>query len=308
MFVALSKRILFINPYIFAALYGCVLIILSIIFNWIEIPATYFSDSKNILNVFFMKYSYVYIIVFLLPFVTCLHLIYGFGNWRNVVIPILRFFTCGIILCAMSTTFDISSYLFGVCSASEFNNEEFICRWYSYKWKAFDISGHIFHNIFGILIIIEEASYYKFWPLIELLMNTFDFSSCRDPRQVQNVQQFLIAQVNNDNKIKLQKLFDYLSTFLKVNFCALAVLVILLHIANLLTVIYFHTVMETIMAVILALLAWILCYIAVFSLYGINPCSIEIHHVLLKQIENGEDTIEAEYFFNPEVKKWYNTV
>lgn len=254
---------------------------------------------------YFMKYTYYYVIFLLLPFVTCLHLIYAFGKWRNILVPLTRVITCGVILFIMGWEFNVYGSLIGVCSFSKLNNEELVCEWYGYTWSSFDISGHIFHNVFGMFVIVEEASYYKLWIFIELLVDVY----CPNKTLLWTAKRTLCTKVTDEEKAKLTLMYHSLSTILKVNFCILAVLVFMLNIANLLTVIYFHTVIENIVAAVVALTMWILCYRVVFPLYGANPGSVEMHRELQGRMETGDySIIEAEYLIDVEEKKSYNTV
>lgn len=303
MFLLLCKKILFINLNIVAVPYACILIILSAIFNGIEVPSSYLSDSKNAFNVYFMKFNSWYVIFLLLIFVTCLHLIYGFGRWKNVLMPFARVISSGVILCIVNWELTVYGSLIGTCSNSKLNDDEFICEWYGYTWSSFNVSGHIFRNLFSMLVIMEEASYYKLWIIIELLVGITSHNE-----NLAWINRVLDTKISDDEKNTLKLLYNNLSTILRVNFCILAVLVFLLNIANLLTVIYFHTVIENTVAAVLALLVWILCYRVVFPLFGVNTGSVEEHRELLNRMETGNSTTETECLIDLEDAKSYHAI
>ncbi|KAM4563120.1 acyl-coenzyme A diphosphatase FITM2 [Odontesthes bonariensis] len=128
------------------------------------VPQTYFSSSKNVVNVYFVKVSWGWTLLLLTPFLLLSNSTFSrsvsFLGWRllSLVVATFIWYVC------TETFFHIED-MTGTCFenvASTVVNKEFIskatCRQAGFHWEGYDISGHSFILTFSALLIMEETT------------------------------------------------------------------------------------------------------------------------------------------------------
>ncbi|XP_051516950.1 acyl-coenzyme A diphosphatase FITM2-like [Myxocyprinus asiaticus] len=142
-------------------LFFCISFIGSILKKLDVVRESYFSNSRNLLNVYFVKVSWGWTIVLLLPFI-CLSnsynrsLTFVLKRLTSLVVATLIWFT-------FTETFFYIEDITGSCY--EFNTMQVIhrdiatktaCKKAGFIWDGFDISGHSFILAYSSLVIVEE--------------------------------------------------------------------------------------------------------------------------------------------------------
>ncbi|XP_065212154.1 acyl-coenzyme A diphosphatase FITM2-like [Planococcus citri] len=263
----------FLNASYVAIFYMFYASTLSIVFTYVHLPDSYFNQNDNHLNVYFMKYSYIYATGLLLPFVCVLHYVLNYASCKKSMFAFLRVFIFAFINYCIGEEFNILGFFFGACDMySYYINDKVQCIKNGYQWTKLDISGHVFHILYSILVIYEELSFLRNWRSIEskvneLIIDDDDDSSDENPITVISRERFNIFK-----KIYVQNQY-----FLKTCMVFLSVLVILLHLSVFITLVYFHTAFEKIVAMIIALVFWFFSYHIIYPLGGFRtgPYSIE---------------------------------
>lgn len=265
------KQISFLNPKIASIFYIIYTVILSITFTYVQLPDSFFNQSDNFLNVYFMKYSYCYAVVILLPFTCILHYVLNYGDLMKSLLSLLRVFIFAFVNFCVGEEFNILGVFFGACDMySYLINDKVECISSGYNWTKLDISGHAFHIIYSILVILEELSFLKNWRNIERTVTekciNYDTDYDDNP-------------VTEDSRGKFKtftKLFYRYNTFLKIFLVLLTWLMILLHLSIFVTLIYFHTAFEKIVAGIIAVVFWFITYHLIYPITGFKtgPYSI----------------------------------
>ncbi len=259
MFIKFSKFFLFVNVKIFAVTYLILTFVFSIIFALIKLPPSYFSDSKNALNVYFMKYPFEYVVALLLIFIFCAHFPLCLGRWCAIMPPIFRVLFAYLLYQLMRAMFRILHELLGTCEGHpQFDNRKLECIYNDHTWMQFAISGHAFYVLYGMLIILEETRIFSKWEQVEELIDREELVNYDVPG--------VIGIANMDEVQNLVRLFRKFSPFVKVSFVANAILMILLHADIIITIVYYHKVLQKMEGVLLAALLWILTYGLVFKL------------------------------------------
>ncbi|XP_013878017.1 acyl-coenzyme A diphosphatase FITM2 [Austrofundulus limnaeus] len=128
------------------------------------VPQSYFSSSKNVLNVYFVKVSWGWTLLLLTPFI----LLSNSSFSRNV-----SFLACRSLSLAVATavwyvcteTFFYIEDVTGACYESSsllLTNLDFpskqACRRAGLHWSGYDVSGHSFILTYSALLIAEETS------------------------------------------------------------------------------------------------------------------------------------------------------
>ncbi|XP_017291390.1 fat storage-inducing transmembrane protein 2 [Kryptolebias marmoratus] len=128
------------------------------------VPETYFSSSKNVLNVYFVKVSWGWTLLLLTPFV----LLSNSAFSRNVSYlgrRLLSLVVATAVWYVCTETFLYIEDITGACYESDtllVTNLNFMtkaaCRRAGLHWRGYDISGHSFILTYSALLIVEETS------------------------------------------------------------------------------------------------------------------------------------------------------
>lgn len=133
------------------------------------VPNSYFSNRRNLLNVYFVKVSWGWNLVLLLPFIFLSNsynknLIFVTKRLTSLVVATAIWYSC-------TETFFYIENVTGACYASE--DTQTVQEGFSTKtecknagnyWEGFDISGHSFILSYSTLLIVEEMV-----PMLHLL-------------------------------------------------------------------------------------------------------------------------------------------
>ncbi|XP_062869438.1 acyl-coenzyme A diphosphatase FITM2-like [Trichomycterus rosablanca] len=123
------------------------------------VPVTYFSHSRNLLNLYFVKISWGWTLALLLPFIFLSNfydknLIYVFKHLTSLVVATAIWYLC-------TETFFYIENITGAC----YDNMEIMkfstkgeCKKAGFTWDGFDISGHCFILSYSTLLIVEEIA------------------------------------------------------------------------------------------------------------------------------------------------------
>ncbi|KAG9335244.1 hypothetical protein JZ751_005490 [Albula glossodonta] len=193
------------------------------------IPETYFSNSRNFLNVYFVKVSWGWTLLLLFPFITLSNAHnrgWGFLLRRlsSLVVATAVWYVC-------THSFFYIEDVTGACyetKAMQVVRGEFTmktdCRGAGFVWHGYDISGHSFILVYSSLMIAEEIA-----PMMDL----------------------------KDGSLQSQA---YVSLVLDVLYIALNALVALWVLMFTCTSVYFHDISHKVLGTTCGLLGWYLTY------------------------------------------------
>ncbi|MCJ8741882.1 hypothetical protein PDJAM_G00075850 [Pangasius djambal] len=144
------------------------------------VPSSYFSNSRNLLNVYFVKFSWGWNLVLLLPF------IFLSNSYNRNLIFVSKRLTALVVATAIwyfcTETFFYIENITGACYESDnmqMSQEVFSikaeCKNAGYFWDGFDISGHSFILSYSTLLIVEEMV-----PMLHLVQNYQNRSTILD--------------------------------------------------------------------------------------------------------------------------------
>ncbi|TRY54304.1 hypothetical protein DNTS_021283 [Danionella cerebrum] len=125
------------------------------------VPKTYFSDSTNILNLYFVKVSWGWTIVLLLPFIayTSHHIknrSFALRRLSSLLVATLIWYFCTKIFFYIE---DITGSCYESQNKLVIRGEIYTkaeCKKAKFLWDGFDISGHSFILAYSSLVIVEE--------------------------------------------------------------------------------------------------------------------------------------------------------
>ncbi|KAM9752646.1 acyl-coenzyme A diphosphatase FITM2 [Menidia menidia] len=128
------------------------------------VPQTYFSSSKNVLNVYFVKVSWGWTLLLLTPFLllsnSTIRRSYSFLGSRLLSLVVATFIW---YVCTASFFYieDVTGACFEDDALSIIKKDltsKATCRQAGYRWQGYDISGHSFILSYSALLIMEETA------------------------------------------------------------------------------------------------------------------------------------------------------
>ncbi|XP_024239825.1 acyl-coenzyme A diphosphatase FITM2 [Oncorhynchus tshawytscha] len=123
------------------------------------VPETYFSNSRNVLNMYFVKVSWGWTLLLLTPFIFLIYykdsLTFALRRMSSLVVATAIWYT-------FTETFFYIEDATGTCHRDQVPHKEFTTKWRCRnaggQWDGYDISGHSFILSYSALIIAEEMA------------------------------------------------------------------------------------------------------------------------------------------------------
>ncbi|KAG7237901.1 hypothetical protein INR49_031694 [Caranx melampygus] len=129
------------------------------------VPQTYFSSSRNVLNVYLVKLSWGWTLALLTPFLFLPHLLSG-RSVPSLTRHLLSLVVATSVWYVCTETFFYIEDVTGFChetGAADVIKREFLskatCRRAGFHWTGWDISGHCFILSYSALVIMEETAH-----------------------------------------------------------------------------------------------------------------------------------------------------
>ncbi|XP_038162549.1 fat storage-inducing transmembrane protein 2 [Cyprinodon tularosa] len=124
------------------------------------VPESYFSSSRNFINVYFVKFSWGWTLLLLTPFlVLCGYSAPALGKrLLSLAVATAVWYVCtGTFFWIEDFTGSCFESKASVLALSEFASKS-ACRRAGFHWRGHDISGHSFILTYASLLIMEETS------------------------------------------------------------------------------------------------------------------------------------------------------
>lgn len=160
----------------------------------------------------------------------------------------------------LTTLFDTIEHKSGLCDVTKYRNKA-ACLASGNIWKGFDISGHCFLLVFSNLVMVEEGKAYLGWERIRDFLRTEEHSRVQVEDKEKQADTPL-SKLKNEEFMYLRTEFPKRTPWVRLLFCLMAGLMILWDVMLLCTVLYFHMMIEKVVASGVAVLLW-------FSLYKV---------------------------------------
>ncbi|OCT60103.1 hypothetical protein XELAEV_18046123mg [Xenopus laevis] len=145
------------------SLLACIALGGSLLKELSPLPDSYWNNRRNVLNVYFVKFSWGWTLWLLLPFIALTN--YKLTRSITKVLRRLSTLLVGTLIWYLCTNlFLYIEHITGSCFESEAlldpreHQDRRECQLHGGFWSCFDISGHCFLLSYCILIILEETS------------------------------------------------------------------------------------------------------------------------------------------------------
>ena len=234
-----------------------VVVVIGSIFHELSLsPETPFSDVNNPLNQYFVKISWGWSLIDLLPTVFITAALFTALNWKRLLQHMSRLAVSHIIWYTVTRFFVAVDTATGTC-ADETTTERYTCLKSGQEWYGFDISGHVFLLTYCIYVLSEECDGIKaeIWNRYPILLQEHEIVNK--------------LQLSVEDRELLPLWHKKATWFVKFLELLATAEVILMAVMTSATAFYFHTFVEKLLGYIFGLAAWFLTY---RCLYGKPYC------------------------------------
>jgi len=217
---------------------------------------SYFANPNNFLNQWFVKIGWFWTLLVVGSFVYLSSQTYSCGRFNIIRNNIVRLVIATGAWFCLTNMFDLLEHKSGICDITKYHKKE-TCLASGNHWKGFDISGHCFLLVFSNLVMIEEGKAYLGWERIK------DFLRIEEHRRVtddQDKSDTPLTKLKNDEFLHLRNEYPKRTPYVRFLFCLMAILMIFWDFMLLITVLYFHMMIEKVVASGVAVLSWFALY------------------------------------------------
>ena len=255
------RRFIFPPVHIKIGIYMIALIICSCIkeANIMDNTQNYFSRKSNVFNQYFVKLGWGWTLGLCAPFVAMTSLVYTGCNLRYVAKHLVRLAIATAFWFSITSIFEHIDARTGVCRLKSLPTKR-ECTAAKHEWtNSIDLSGHTFLLVYCVLIMLEEVKVFNQWEALS--------KKLKEKMSQQQQKTGLISPQGEAHKRSLHRV-DYwyksLTPLIRINFFLMAGLVLIWEIMLLSTFLYFHTIMQKLLAAFCAIIIWFVTYQTIF--------------------------------------------
>jgi len=216
----------------------------------------YFADPDNAMNQWLVKLGWFWTCSIVGSFIYLTSTTFSCGKTYIVRNSFIRLVIATVVWFSITTLFDMIEYRTGLCDMTKYKRRE-SCLEHGHFWKGFDISGHCFLLIFNNLVIIEEGKAYLGWEKIKDFMRNEEHARVHPDSEKKDTP---LSKLKNEEFLHLRQHYSKRTPWVRGVFCLMAVLVTIWDFMLLCTVIYFHMMIEKVIASGVAVLTWFVLY------------------------------------------------
>jgi len=177
---------------------------------------------------------------------------YSCGRVSVVKNNLSRLAFASIVWFSLTSLFNTIEAKTGMCEITKYHRKE-SCQSNGHLWRGFDISGHCFLLIFCNLVMHEEGKAYLGWEKIKDFLRNEEHRRVSDDISRPDTP---LSKLKNEEFRHLRAEYPMRTPLVRLLFCLMAALMILWDFMLLITVLYFHMMIEKVMASGAAVLAW----------------------------------------------------
>jgi len=259
--VHFCKRVLYVDPKIRVMAYAVLLFLVSLVADYLPFPKSYFSNTNNIPNQFFVKFSWGWTFVGVGMYILLTASVYCCGDKKQIGRHLVRLIIATGIWFVWTNLFATIEEATGKCiytspgSPTEvlFSKGRRTCLKNGGKWTSFDISGHSFLLIWCVFFIIEESKPIIGWDLINDHIRDEEHKRALP---AEDSQETPLSGLTTEEFKTVKTLYSKFGIWAKVCLILLTGLVLIWDLMLFATACYFHIMIEKVFGGLIALGMW----------------------------------------------------
>lgn len=266
MFIKSAKFILSpAHSVVYVFFYPCLVFVISTLSTVVEIPDFFYPEY---IAEIFAKYVWFHMTLKLLAFALCTQYTLTAGRVFQVL-PVCVRLALNLAFTFVGKFFmDYLSALYGECSNNNYATA-YNCVKNGFTWTSRTLPLTCFLTFYGMLVLLEETKIYKDWEEIEDVIQRkyeLDIVYGSNLRTCGSFEAFVIVE-------KVIALYGKSAIIVKITYCVLAIIMVLLHIANITIILYIRTPPMVVVATLVAVFFWLVTY---RFIYRVELCNFKM--------------------------------
>ena len=239
---------------------------MSVIGDFSPQSTNYLSKPDNLLNQYFVKLGWGWTLVVSSLFVFATSYTYSCGNAVVVKKQMTRLAVATAAWYGMTGAFLLVEEHLGICAVGTKFLNKAECLRKGFRWKGFDISGHCFLLVWNSLFLVEEARAYLGWERIREMIRTEEYPRLHtDPCSPERSERAtVLSKLSLDEFLHLRRAYIAHTPKVRVLFCLMAALTLLWDFMMACTALFFHIMIEKVVASCAAVLLWFVLYRGIY--------------------------------------------
>ncbi|XP_014248230.1 FIT family protein CG10671 [Cimex lectularius] len=253
----ICRRVLFVDTFYRVVFYLGMIFVVSVVMDFAPAPRSVAVSKDNFFNTYFVKIGWGWTLLLSLPFVSITSFVYCCGKREKVLRHVSRLATATLIWYFSTTAFNYIERIYGRCNVKDASlQSKSTCLRKGFYWQSVDISGHCFILMYSTLVLIEECRVVIGWEKIADLLR--DESHIRE-QQESNYSNPLRV-LNPTDFQHLANSYEKLTPYVRSLFISITVLCVIWDVMLFLTVLFYHSMLEKLLAGLTAVSVWYLTY------------------------------------------------
>lgn len=245
-----------------------ILLIASIVGDFMKFPKIYFANSSTFLNQYLVKFGWFWTLLWTTLFLVTTSKVFCLNSKQSALKHASRLAVATFFWYSWTRGFSWLDEYYGKCSASGkgVGYARVACRSAGYAWKSFDISGHVFILIYSTLVMISEARPIVGWDKIQDVLRVEENARTEGKRVATAFNNL------NDNEMQMLKaVYGQMTPYVQVLFIVITLFVAIWELMLITTIMYFHTMPEKLLAGLIAMSTWFFTYRVWYSSFLLPP-------------------------------------
>lgn len=246
------RKYLFFSTYRRLFVY-LLLLVSSIVGDFVKFPKIYFANSNTFLNQYFVKLGWFWTLLWTLSFLIATSKVFCLNSRSRILKHASRLVVATFFWYFWTNSFNRIEEYYGKCSGKAQTRS--LCKAAHHTWSPFDISGHVFILIYSILVMISEARPIIGWDKIQDVLRKEE-NSRKEGKTVATT----FSNLNDHELQELKLVYKQMTPYIQVLFIILTIFVAIWELMLITTMMYFHTMPEKLLAGIVAMSTWYTTY------------------------------------------------
>jgi len=259
MFVHICRKIIYgLDISYRICLYVLGVLLISVVSDYKTSAASksYFANPYNGINQWLVKLGWFWTSCVVGGFIYLTTATYSCGKTSVVRNGFLRLAIATGFWFSITSLFEMIEYKTGLCEMTKYRRRD-TCLAHGHGWKGFDISGHCFLLIFSNLVIIEEGKAYLGWEKIKDFIRNEEYGRVNADKEKKDTP---LSKLKNEEFLHIRQQYPVRTPWIRAVFCLMSFFIMLWDFMLLCTVLYFHMMVEKVVASSVAVLSWFALY------------------------------------------------
>lgn len=242
-----------------------ILLVASVVGDFIKFPKIYFANSNTFLNQYLVKLGWFWTVLWTLSFLVTTSKVFCLNSRPSITVHATRLVVATFFWYFWTNAFNWLEDYYGKCSGGR-GLIRSACKSAGHLWKSFDISGHVFILIYSTLVMISEARPIIGWDKIQDVLRNEE-----NARKEGKTVATTFSNLKEEELQEMKTVYKQMTPYVQILFIVITIFVAVWELMLITTMMYFHTMPEKLLAGIVAMSTWFVTYRVWYSSSFLPP-------------------------------------